>query len=106
MELLVLGGGLFLVLGLWTRAQPMIMRKMSAENITTSMAPKYMRSVTGGLEACSGSEGTFEPRGGSEVCSFITKFVDDDLSEGPCSLTTIVRLYSGTFCLDSGAPFT
>lgn len=67
------------------------------------MVPTYMRSPTGGLELGSGSSGGWA--GGDEV-SFITRFTEDIFGGIPLSLATRVRLYSGTFSFESGAPLT
>lgn len=83
----------------------MMIKNIRAEKITTSMVPTYMRSLTGGFELGSGSRGECAD-GGDEV-SFITRFTAEIFGAGrPLSLATRVRLYSGWFCFERGAPLT
>lgn len=98
------GRGAFLPLGLWTRAQPMMMRNIRAEKITTSMVPTYMRSLTGGFELGKDSGDACADEG--DEVSFITRFKADIFGGLPLSLATRVRLYSGTLWRERGAPFT
>ena len=81
--LVVLGGGLFLPFGLWTRAQPIMRMRIRDENITTSMRPTYIKSVTGGFKLGWGSSGALEYQPLEDVFNFITRFTLDDLGGVP-----------------------
>lgn len=86
---------MLLFLGRWTRAQPIMIKNIKAENITTSMKPIYMRS--GDFWPCCDDEPDDVAKeeeeeadesdevalGVVELLTFITKLTEDDFGGEP-----------------------